>query len=181
MVENGAKVDVLTCKEVDLNFDGKKDIWVYYENSGNITNEEFDLDFDGKIDLWIYRQNNKIVRQELDTNFDGKPDIWKFYENEKLTRIERSTQQERQGRRVGVLRRRQARSHRLRHHRLGADRSMGPRAGRGAAAAAQPAAAGATPAAANAATAMVPQPPTVTPEASGAQGATPATTPAKRK
>jgi hypothetical protein len=91
-VENGAKVDVLTCKEVDLNFDGKKDMWVYYDNGGNITLEEFDLDFDGKLDLWTYRQNGKISRQELDTNFDGKTDIWKFFEAEKLARIERSTQ-----------------------------------------------------------------------------------------
>src|SRR2546430_17115744 len=29
-VENGAKVDVLTCKEVDANHDGKKDWWTYY-------------------------------------------------------------------------------------------------------------------------------------------------------
>src|SRR5450432_1867999 len=50
-IENGAKVQVLTCKEVDLNFDGKKDMWVYYDNSGNVTLEEFDLDFDGRVDL----------------------------------------------------------------------------------------------------------------------------------
>jgi len=34
--------EVLTCKEVDLNFDGKKDMWVYYDNAGNINNEEYD-------------------------------------------------------------------------------------------------------------------------------------------
>ncbi|MGZ7086933.1 MAG: hypothetical protein ACXVIH_11445 [Ilumatobacteraceae bacterium] len=90
-VDNGAKVDVLTCKEVDLNFDGKKDMWVYYDNGGNVTLEEFDLDFDGKLDMWTYRQNGKIVRQELDTNFDTKPDVWKFFEGEKLARIERSS------------------------------------------------------------------------------------------
>src|SRR3954466_14863084 len=43
-IENGAKVQVLTCKEVDLNFDSKKDMWVYYDNGGNVTLEEFDLD-----------------------------------------------------------------------------------------------------------------------------------------
>ncbi len=91
VVENGANLEVLTCKEVDLNMDGKKDAWLYYENNGNIANEEYDLDFDGKIDLWVYRQNNKIVREEYDSNFDGKPDIWKFYENDKLARLERST------------------------------------------------------------------------------------------
>jgi hypothetical protein len=90
-MDNGAKVDVLTCKEVDLNFDGRKDMWVYYDNSGNVTLEEFDLDFDGKLDMWTYRQNGKIIRQELDTNFDSKPDVWKFFEGEKLARIERSS------------------------------------------------------------------------------------------
>src|SRR6266540_2629568 len=62
VVENGANLEVLTCKEVDLNFDGKKDMWVYYDNAGNINNEEYDLDFDTKIDLWVYRQNGHIVR-----------------------------------------------------------------------------------------------------------------------
>jgi antitoxin component YwqK of YwqJK toxin-antitoxin module len=91
VMENGAKLEVLTCKEVDLNKDGKKDAWIYYENGGNVANEEFDTDFDGRIDMWTYRQNGKIVREEYDSDFDGKPDIWKFFENEKLTRLERST------------------------------------------------------------------------------------------
>jgi antitoxin component YwqK of YwqJK toxin-antitoxin module len=91
VVENGANLDVLTCKEVDLNFDEKKDMWVYYDNAGNINNEEYDLDFDGKIDLWVYRQNGHIVREEFDSNFDSRPDIWKFYENDKLVRLERSS------------------------------------------------------------------------------------------
>ena len=91
VMENGAKLEVLTCKEVDLNQDGKKDAWIYYDNAGTVANEEFDLDFDGRIDLWVYRQNGKKVREEYDSNFDGKPDIWQFYENEKLTRLERSS------------------------------------------------------------------------------------------
>jgi hypothetical protein len=91
VVENGAQVDVLSCKEVDLNSDGKKDEWVYYDAAGNVAHEEFDLDFDGKIDMQTFRQQGKIVREELDTNYDGKTDVWKFYENDKLTRIERSS------------------------------------------------------------------------------------------
>src|SRR3954463_8943029 len=69
VTENGANLEVLTCKEVDLNFDGKKDMWVYYDNAGNINSEEYDLDFDSKIDLWVYRQNGHIVREEFDSNF----------------------------------------------------------------------------------------------------------------
>src|SRR5262249_24955874 len=42
--EQGTKVDVLVCKEVDLNYDGNKDMWVHYDSQGNVTLEEFDLD-----------------------------------------------------------------------------------------------------------------------------------------
>lgn len=91
IVENGAKVDVLVCREADLNQDGKRDIWTYYDNNGNITLEEIDLDFDGKIDMTAYRQNGKVVREEYDTNFDGKVDMWKFYEGGRIVRVERSS------------------------------------------------------------------------------------------
>lgn len=90
-VEQGAKVDVLTCKERDLNFDGRKDIWYYYDADGNIQKEEMDLDFDGSTDLVTIRRAGKVVRQEMDTNHDGKPDVWKQYEEEVLTRIDRDT------------------------------------------------------------------------------------------
>ncbi|PID37939.1 MAG: hypothetical protein CSA24_01975 [Deltaproteobacteria bacterium] len=90
-VEGGAKVDVLTCKERDLNFDGRKDVWYYYDDDGNIRMEEMDLYFDGRIDLVTYRQGGKMVRQEMDTNHNGKADVFKHYEEEILARIERDT------------------------------------------------------------------------------------------
>src|SRR5579859_7956029 len=31
-MDQGTKIDVLTCKEADLNFDNHKDMWVYYDN-----------------------------------------------------------------------------------------------------------------------------------------------------
>jgi hypothetical protein len=89
--EGGAKVDLLTCKEVDLNYDGRKDLYVYYDDSGNRAMEEMDLDFDGRVDIVTFRRAGKIIRQELDTNFDGKPDIWKHYEEEVLVRVDRDT------------------------------------------------------------------------------------------
>jgi hypothetical protein len=88
----GQKTDVLTCKQVDLNHDGKIDIVYYYDDKGaQTTVEEFDLDFDGKFDLTVYYVNGKKVREELDTNYDQRPDIFKYYEDEKLVRIERDT------------------------------------------------------------------------------------------
>src|SRR3954454_8560977 len=87
----GAKTQVLTCKQVDLNYDGRVDIVYHYDQAGVISFEEFDLDFDGKFDLWTYYQNGKKVREEMDTNYDRRPDFTKYFENDKLVRIERDT------------------------------------------------------------------------------------------
>jgi hypothetical protein len=89
--EGGTKVEVLTCKEIDLNFDGRKDIWIYYEDDGTRKMEEMDLDFDGRVDMVTFRRAGKVIRQELDTNYDSKPDIWKYYEEEVLGRIDRDS------------------------------------------------------------------------------------------
>jgi hypothetical protein len=84
----GQKTEILTCKEVDLNHDGKVDLVSYYDDKGaQITMDEADADFDGKFDVTRYFVNGKKVREELDTNFDQKPDVWQYFEDEKLVRI----------------------------------------------------------------------------------------------
>src|SRR4029079_18449 len=46
--QGGQSVSVLSCKQVDLNHDGKVDMVYYYDETGaQTTLEEFDLDFDG--------------------------------------------------------------------------------------------------------------------------------------
>jgi hypothetical protein len=90
--QNGQQVQVLACKRVDLNHDGKIDIVYYYDDKGSqATLEEFDLDFDGKFDMTVYYVNGKKVREEIDTNYDQRPDVWKYFEDEKLVRQERDT------------------------------------------------------------------------------------------
>src|SRR5882724_5329661 len=68
---NGQKVQVLTCKQVDLNHDGKFDLTVYYAN-GKKVREELDTNYDQKADLFKYYEDEKLVRIERDTNNDGK-------------------------------------------------------------------------------------------------------------
>src|SRR5581483_3747212 len=90
--QGGQSVSVLSCKQVDLNHDGKIDVVQYYDETGNqMTLEEADLDFDGQFDVTIYYVNGKKVRKEEDTNLDKKPDVWTFYEDDKIVRIERDT------------------------------------------------------------------------------------------
>src|SRR5262245_31414890 len=86
--QGGQDVDVLTCKQVDLNHDTKVDEVVVFNDAGNRTMEKFDLDFDGKFDVTVFYEGGHRVREELDTNYDGKSDLWKYYEGDKLVRVE---------------------------------------------------------------------------------------------
>ena len=91
LYENKANSQVLACKQVDLNYDGRVDIVYHYDQVGMISFEEFDLDFDGRFDLWTYYQGGKKVREEMDTNYDRRPDFTKYFENDRMVRIERDT------------------------------------------------------------------------------------------
>lgn len=87
----GAKNELTALKEMDINFDGKVDIWKYFNDKGEMVKECFDLDFDGRLDECVFYENGVVVRKELDLNFDGKPDLFKFYEKGKLVRKEKSS------------------------------------------------------------------------------------------
>lgn len=86
-----AKIDVLACKERDLNFDGRKDSWSVYDDEGNLLTEQLDLDFDGSVDLAAHYRGGKLLRQEFDSNHDGKTDVWRHFEDSVLARVERDT------------------------------------------------------------------------------------------
>jgi hypothetical protein len=53
---------LLVRKDADLNADGRVDVRSWYTDTGLLELEEFDGDFDGKIDMWDHYQ---------DTNADG--------------------------------------------------------------------------------------------------------------
>lgn len=79
----------LSCKELDLNGDGRKDMLVYYDDHGRKLREEFDHDFDGVADMKSYYELGQLARQELDVDFDGKPDLVEHFENGKRVRLEK--------------------------------------------------------------------------------------------
>ena len=78
--QGGQKVQQMTCRQVDLNHDGKMDIIYSYGPGGMLMTEDFDLDFDGKFDERVYYQDGKKVRMERDMDGDGRPDYVEFYE-----------------------------------------------------------------------------------------------------
>ncbi len=71
-------------EESDYNSDGIMDNFYYYEN-GVVIRQEVDSNFDGKIDVWVYITNSgkSISRYEKDLNYDGVVDKVKEFEVEK--------------------------------------------------------------------------------------------------
>ncbi|HJL14872.1 MAG TPA: hypothetical protein RMH99_04400 [Sandaracinaceae bacterium LLY-WYZ-13_1] len=80
---------ILTCREVDLNADGIKDVVRYYNEEGRPLREEADRDFDGTMDTITFFQDGRIVREEQDADGDGRVDTKIFYEGGEMVRTER--------------------------------------------------------------------------------------------
>jgi hypothetical protein len=78
----------ITCKQADLNFDGRLDAFFHYGDGGELEREQFDLDFDGRIDMGRNYKNGQLVMDEQDLNLDGYVDAWRVYDKGKLIRIE---------------------------------------------------------------------------------------------
>jgi hypothetical protein len=88
--EGGTKVEFMTCKQIDFNYDGKKDWVVAYDRKGVTLFEKADLDFDSRWDMSaIYdTKTNQRAEVERDTDFDGKFDVKESYDTAgKLTSI----------------------------------------------------------------------------------------------
>ncbi len=81
----------LVRKEVDLNWDGRVDVQSYFTASGEMEKESMDGDFDGNMDWVDHYQGGKRVLSEVDTDYDGRADLWKIYEGGKVKRKERDT------------------------------------------------------------------------------------------
>jgi hypothetical protein len=83
--------DVLVCKKVDLNFDGKLDMLVHYAPDGQPRLEEMDFDFDGRIDQWRLYDKGKRSCEAFDLDGDGKTDAWRRFADDKPVPEKRPT------------------------------------------------------------------------------------------
>ena len=72
----------------DRNFDGKPDVWEYYDGSGNIQRVEEDQNFDGTADNWFQYENSRVVSSKYDADFNGKADWFATYEDGVMVRSE---------------------------------------------------------------------------------------------
>ena len=89
---DGGDGELLACREADLNFDGTKDLFVFFDpETGEKKRDEIDLDYDGRIDVVTLFVEGKQIKQELDTNSDGKIDRVRYLDDEIPLRVEGDT------------------------------------------------------------------------------------------
>lgn len=87
----GEKKTVLVRQDIDLTWDGKIDIWRYFDATGKVQREEWDTDYDGNVDETRYFEGGVMVRSERDRNNDGRADMTRYYKDGKLERKESDT------------------------------------------------------------------------------------------
>lgn len=90
--EGDTDLEVLSCKQVDLDHDGRKDYVVAYTRKGGTSFEKFDFDFDGRFDaLFLFEEKTgRLMEVQRDSDFDGRYDLLEVYdENETVTSIKR--------------------------------------------------------------------------------------------
>ena len=87
----GKMKSVLVREDIDMTWDGRVDIWRYFDDQGQVEREEWDTDYDGNVDETRFFENGVIVRSERDRNNDGRPDIFRYYAKGQLERKEVDT------------------------------------------------------------------------------------------
>lgn len=80
--EGGTTLEVMTCKQADLDYDGKKDYVATYTRTGEILAEEFDFTFDSEFDAREHYdpETGRVHLIERDSDHDKQPDVWEKYD-----------------------------------------------------------------------------------------------------
>lgn len=68
------------CRIVDLNRDGKTDLYEYFEGNGVIRRREYAYDDSGSVNAVEYYEGGKLVRREYDTTGQHRIDTWDFFD-----------------------------------------------------------------------------------------------------
>jgi hypothetical protein len=79
------------CRAVDLNLDGKIDVYSYNDSSGKLRRKEYDFDRDGVIDEIVTFQGGVIASKQRATLLANRLDTWEYYQNGALARSERDS------------------------------------------------------------------------------------------
>lgn len=80
--EGGTKIEFLTCKQVDFNYDGRKDWVVAYNRKGMPIYERIDFDYDGVFDMSAVfdPKTGHYAEIERDQDSDGRFEVKELYD-----------------------------------------------------------------------------------------------------
>jgi hypothetical protein len=79
------------CRAVDLNLDGKIDVYSYFDSAGRLRRKEYDYDRDGVIDEIVTYQAGVVTARQRATLLANRLDTWDYYQNGVLARSERDS------------------------------------------------------------------------------------------
>ncbi len=82
---------VMVCREVDTNFDGRSDVVRYYSEEGESLREAADSNYSGATDTWLEFTKGSVSKVSRDTTGNGKPNEIRYYVRGSLRRVERDT------------------------------------------------------------------------------------------
>lgn len=87
VMEGGREV----CRAADLDFDGRVDVWTYFDASGNVRRREFDFDRDGVIDEIQIFAGGQIVEKQRASTLSHHLDTWEKYAGGRIISAERDS------------------------------------------------------------------------------------------
>ncbi len=87
VMEGGREV----CRAADLDFDGRVDVWTYFDASGNVSRREFDYDRDGAIDEIQLFAGGQIVEKQRASTLSHHLDTWEKYAGGRIVSAERDS------------------------------------------------------------------------------------------
>lgn len=82
---------VMVCREVDTNFDGRSDVVRFYSENGESLREAADSNYSGTIDTWLEFSDGSVTKISRDTTGNGSADEIRYYVRGVLRRVERDT------------------------------------------------------------------------------------------
>jgi hypothetical protein len=68
------------CRSIDLDHDGKPDLYEYFDSSGEIRRREFCYDQTGTVNAIELYEGGKLVRREYDISGQHKIDTWDWFD-----------------------------------------------------------------------------------------------------
>ncbi len=77
------------CRVVDLNHDGKPDLYEYFDASGAVRRREADYDENGVIDSVEFYEGGALVKREYDTTGQHRVDTWDYFDKTTGKRVRR--------------------------------------------------------------------------------------------